>query len=101
MVTTLEKQQAISERRERILELFAVNPNYSAIAREIGVSEGTVRRDAKFIGLFGTDKPYQGKSLVPRLQNAGWRFFPDDENHKPANILLEHHTKVTESQLHA
>lgn len=35
------------------------------------------------------------------LKNAGWRFFPDDENHKPANILLEHHTKVTESQLHA
>lgn len=35
------------------------------------------------------------------LKNAGWRFFPDDENHNPANILLEHHTKATESQLHA
>ena len=70
MPVTLERQNSIMERRERVRELYVSNPNMRAIAREIGVSEGTVRKDVKAMQLFGYDKPHQGRPLVPKLPAA-------------------------------
>ena len=65
---TIELAQEIAKRRRKVAELFAVNPYYKAIGRQLGVSNATIKRDVKALGLLANlPDEMKGKNLVPQI----------------------------------